>query len=48
MTALCPKCNNTLTQGESVSDNYSYACLHCEEDFYTIEIKQYKEINHVS
>jgi len=47
MTALCPQCNNTLTQGESVSDGYSYACLNCEEDFYTIEIKQNFKVSSV-
>jgi ssDNA-binding Zn-finger/Zn-ribbon topoisomerase 1 len=34
----CPKCKKQLTQNKKyVSDGYSYACLNCDEDFYTFE-----------
>jgi transcriptional regulator NrdR family protein len=43
----CPKCSKQLTQmKEYVSDGYSYACLNCDEDFYTFETlsKEYLKI----
>jgi transcription elongation factor Elf1 len=36
----CPNCNNRLSQkSEDVSEGYFAACLECDEDFYSIEIK---------
>lgn len=42
-TALCPHCQNELVKGSQVTEGYTYACLECDEDFYSVEIKQYKE-----
>ncbi len=42
----CPKCSKQLTQKkEYVSDGYSYACLNCDEDFYTFETLSKNQIN---
>ena len=36
----CPKCSGLLTKARGlVSAGYQFACLACDEDFYTIEIK---------
>ena len=38
--AACPKCGGALTKARGlVSAGYQFACLACDEDFYTIEIK---------
>ena len=42
----CPKCSKQLTQmKEYVSDGYSYACLNCDEDFYTFETLSKNQIS---
>ena len=45
MVPLCPKCGSVMSQAEYHLSNPDYfaVCLDCDEDFYEIEIKQWKE-----
>jgi hypothetical protein len=37
---FCKHCNSLLTQeSEQVSEGYQFACLVCDEDFCTFEVK---------
>lgn len=41
----CRRCGSFLTQNpRQVSDGYQYACLDCDEDFCTFEVKFKEEV----
>lgn len=40
---FCPKCGLEVSQNpEDVSEDYSWACLSCDEDFYLFELREVK------
>ena len=42
---LCPKCKRRITTDKRhVSPDYFGACLHCDEDFYKIELEEVTEV----
>jgi len=47
MIPLCPKCRSVMSQADYhlSNDDYFAVCLDCDEDFYKIEIKEWKKEN---
>lgn len=45
LNGLCPKCNAILSQAEDhlSAPDYFGACLDCDEDFYLMEVRRFKE-----
>ncbi len=39
-SAKCPKCGSAFNMRVSDNPNYAYQCMECDEDFYSIEIKE--------
>ena len=39
----CPKCGTKIMQGKIVTEGYAHYCQKCDEDFYTIEVKEEKQ-----
>lgn len=43
-TAICPVCEHILYTSD-IENNYSFVCKHCDQNFYTMEIKHWADNN---